>query len=279
MPVLDTKLNVWTLAAVLTALYTLAGILKGWWRASLGKRRTIIKGYRRLAPFVRHEYVKALFGEPAWAHKQTAGVYDVDEQQRPVQKHTELTVRTWPLGTMGFLVTWCNEDDEVLMYGLTTCSRLLRPALYVGENKVRLGRTRLSALPPHFDRPWAMVGARRFSYAEEHFFGNPGGYQTWVVGVNDAGAPAEPPVGCDSWEPGELAAYRERAVINSVLVSGSVPIDLSTVLPYGIAPDYDRVRLLKLRSPARIHLSARWGAAVTSARSVLPRRWRRGSTE
>ncbi|WP_445520936.1 hypothetical protein [Streptomyces sp. NEAU-174] len=94
MPVLDTKLNVWTLAAVLTALYTLAGILKGWWRASLGKRRTIIKGYRRLAPFVRHEYVKALFGEPAWAHKQTAGMHDVDEQQRPVQKHIELTVRT-----------------------------------------------------------------------------------------------------------------------------------------------------------------------------------------
>ncbi|QLH19391.1 hypothetical protein HYQ63_00725 [Streptomyces sp. Rer75] len=175
MPVLDTKLNVWTLAALVTALYTLAGILKGWWGASLGKRHALVKGYRRLAPFVRHDYVKALFGEPARAHKQNAGMHDVDEKEHPVKRTAELTVRTRPLGTMGFLVTWCNEDDEVLMYGLTTCSRLLRPTLSVGAYKIRLGKTRLSALPvsqSDEEGPWPELGARRFSYPEQHFYCN-----------------------------------------------------------------------------------------------------------
>ncbi|MFI9490982.1 MULTISPECIES: ETEC_3214 domain-containing protein [Streptomyces] len=35
----------------------------------------------------------------------------------------ELTVRTWPLGLLGYLVTWCNKHDEVVMYSLTTRSR------------------------------------------------------------------------------------------------------------------------------------------------------------
>ncbi|MFJ6513445.1 hypothetical protein ACIQMO_16955 [Streptomyces sp. NPDC091406] len=51
-PVIETKLNVWTLAAVLTALYTLSGVVRGWWNASLGKRRRLLRAYRRIAPFV-----------------------------------------------------------------------------------------------------------------------------------------------------------------------------------------------------------------------------------
>jgi hypothetical protein len=63
---IDTRLNVWTLAAVLTALYTLSGLVRGWWHASLGKRRRLIRAYRKLATYVRHDYVEGLFGEPAW---------------------------------------------------------------------------------------------------------------------------------------------------------------------------------------------------------------------
>jgi hypothetical protein len=60
LPTIDTKLNVWTLAAVLTALYTLFGLGRGWWQNSLGKRRRLIRAYRRMAPYVRHDYVKDL---------------------------------------------------------------------------------------------------------------------------------------------------------------------------------------------------------------------------
>jgi hypothetical protein len=271
LPELDTKLNVWTLAAVLTALYTLSGVARGWWRATLGKRRSIIKAYRRMAPFVRDDYVRALFGEPAWSHKQHVGVHGGGDDDAPGLHDVEVMVRTWALGTLGYLVTWCNEDDEVLMYGLTTCSPLLRPSLAVGPYKVRLGRTRLSALPaPSADDvgPWPTLGARRFCYAEQHYFGSPGGYRTWVLGVSDTGSPALPPIDCTAWEEAELGAYRAQAVINSVLITGSTPIDLNSILPYGVAPDHDRVRLLDLRSPARIALSVRYRHGVTAVRSL-----------
>ncbi|MGW4027831.1 ETEC_3214 domain-containing protein [Streptomyces sp. NPDC004838] len=278
LPELDTKLNVWTLAAVLTALYTLSGVARGWWRATLGKRRSLINAYRRLAPFVRDDYVRALFGEPAWSHKQHVGVYAVGEDDLPSQSDVELMVRTWALGTLGYLVTWCNEDDEVLMYGLTTCSPLLRPSLSVGPHKVRLGRTRLSALPAPSadgDGPWPALGARRFCYAEQHFFGNPGGYQTWVLGVSDTGSPALPPIDCTAWGEAELGAYRAQAVINSVLISGSTPIALDTILPYGVAPDHDRVRLLDFRSPVRIALSVSYQRGAAAVRSL--KFWRQRS--
>ncbi|XCM27985.1 ETEC_3214 domain-containing protein [Streptomyces parvus] len=268
LPVIDTKLNVWTLAAVLTALYTLSGVVRGWWNATLGKRRRLIRAYRRIAPFVRHDYVTEQYGEPAWQHKRTvrkyAAVTDEAGADEPLED-VELTVRTWPLGLLGYLVTWCNEDDEVLMYSLTTRSRLFRPRVSVGPHRITLGKTLLAALPgpdPEGSGPWHELGARRFSYAEEHYFGNPGGYLSWAVGMSDAGSPLAPPIGCqgDSWAADDVAAYRRTARINSVLVIGPA-IDLEGVLPRGIAPDLDTVRLLELRHPARVALTARYHAA------------------
>ncbi|SNB90884.1 hypothetical protein SAMN02745831_07201 [Streptomyces sp. PgraA7] len=97
LPVIDTKLNVWTLAAVLTALYTLSGVVRGWWNATLGKRRRLIRAYRRIAPFVRHDYVTEQFGEPAWQHKRTVRKYaapiEGTELDEPLED-VELTVRT-----------------------------------------------------------------------------------------------------------------------------------------------------------------------------------------
>ncbi|AXG82237.1 ETEC_3214 domain-containing protein [Streptomyces paludis] len=281
LPAIDTKLNVWTLAAVLTALYGLCGILRGWWHASLGKRRRLIRAYRRMAPYVRHDYVTELFGEPAWEHRQTVRTYGADagadeDELDVVLRDVELTVRTWPLGLLGYLVTWCNEHDEVLMYSLTTRSRLFRPRISVGPYRITLGRTPLSSLPaPGQDDagPWHGLGARRFSYAEQHYFGNPGGYLHWAVGVSDAGSPAHPPIGCteDTWGPTELAGYRRQARINSVLIIGST-IDLESVLPYGIAPDHDRVRLLELRHPARVTLASRYHAVISTGKHWKNRR-------
>ncbi|MYQ55013.1 ETEC_3214 domain-containing protein [Streptomyces sp. AmelKG-A3] len=57
--------------------------------------------------------------------------------------------------------------------------RLFRPRISVGPYRITLGRTPLASLPtsdPDGTRPWHELGARRFSYAEQHYFGNPGGY-------------------------------------------------------------------------------------------------------
>ncbi|MFI0020087.1 ETEC_3214 domain-containing protein [Streptomyces griseus] len=267
-PVIDTSLSVWTLAAVLTALYTLSGIARGWWNASVGKRRRLMRACLRIAPYVRHEYVMQHFGEPASEHKQTVrkyGTHAGNDEAESVLDDVELTVRTWPLGLLAYLVTWCNEDDEVLMYSLTTRSRLFRPRMSVGPHRITLGRTPLAALPgpdPEGSGPWHELGAHRFSYTEQHYFGNPGGYLHWAVGMSDAGSPLAPSIGCEgvTWAAAEVAEYRRGARINSVLIVGPA-IDLDSVLPRGIAPDLDTVRLLELRHSARVALTARYDAA------------------
>ncbi|MFF3265291.1 ETEC_3214 domain-containing protein [Streptomyces sp. NPDC002932] len=276
LPSIDTKLNVWTLAAVLTALYTLLGLVRRGWRATLGKRRHLVKAYRRVAPFVRHDYVRNLFGEPAWEHKQKVQKHHADKRDKVVRRDVELTVRTWPLGALGYLVTWCNDGDEVLMYSLTTTSRLFRPHVAIGDRRITLGRTPLAALPdpdPEGFGPWHGLGARRFSYAEHHYFGNPGGYRDWVVGVSDSGSPALAPVGCDQaeWGHEKLADYRRRARINSVLVAGS-PFDIASIAPYGIAPDHDRVRLLELRHPVRVAVSTAYWSIRNAGQDRVERR-------
>ncbi len=47
--------------------------------------------------------------------------------------------------------------------------------------------TRFGALAHAPDGWLSRTGARRFAYAESHWFGNPGGYQVYVLGYNDAG--------------------------------------------------------------------------------------------
>jgi hypothetical protein len=231
----------WRLVPVLLATYALVIAARGGWRRTLGKAQHVKRNLRRLAPYVRHEFIKSLFDEPAWAHK--ARVSEGDD-------HIEMTVRTWPLGRMGYLVTWCNPDDEVVMYSVTTRSRWLRPRMDIGRDgrhRVTLGKTRLAALPDP-GQQFPAVGARRYAYAETHYFGNRGGYQHWAVGVCDAAGSGHAPVGLDNgdegWDAERMAAYRSSAVINSVLVSAMSNIPISRILPYGVGPDLDRVRLM-----------------------------------
>jgi len=52
---------------------------------------------------------------------------------------------------------------------------------------VRLGATRFRALAHAPDGWLSPTGGRRSAYAESHWFGNPGSYQVYVLGYNDAG--------------------------------------------------------------------------------------------
>lgn len=107
-PWYSTTLNVWTLAGVLVASWTLAKTVTEGWRRTIGRRRYLTTRLRKIAPGVRHDYVESLLGEPKWQStmectRLTADEPDdVDEDDSKV----EITVRTWPLSWLGFLVTW-----------------------------------------------------------------------------------------------------------------------------------------------------------------------------
>ncbi|WP_070017469.1 ETEC_3214 domain-containing protein [Streptomyces nanshensis] len=283
IPTVDTKINVWMIAAALGAYVALYNTLRGWWRSTIGKRALFVRNYRKLAPHVRHEYVKELFGESAWQYKRSVEQFvDAPELEGAGISiaEQEMTVRTWPLGRMAYLTTWCTEDDEVALYSLTTRSRIFRPAIRIGtEHVIRLGRSRLSSLPhSEVDGPplWA-VGAQQYSYSESHYFGRPGGYRTWVVGVSDAGHPSTAPVGLgansvESEEPSQIECYRALARINSVLIAGGSALRLESILPSAVGPEIGRVILVEPEYGLRARLTRlRWNARFAEARLREPK--------
>jgi hypothetical protein len=224
----NTTLNLWQLAGVLVAVVTIVKWIPAVWRLTLGHRRHLIAQLRKIAPGVRHDYVEALLGEPKWQSTMTCTrIADPEKTEaKEEDRDVEVTVRTWRLSWLGYLVTW-SEDGAVVMYGITTTSWWFRPRLLVGDRRIRLGKSRLSDLNwPEEHRAW--LGNRRFGYLEEHFFGNPGGYRSWYVGVNDIGyRPVAPMLDWDDAET-ELNrmpdrkrdAYRSKALVNTVVISG-----------------------------------------------------------
>ncbi|MFE3864769.1 ETEC_3214 domain-containing protein [Streptomyces goshikiensis] len=265
----NTTLNLWQLAGVLVAVVTVVKWIPAVWRLTLGRRRHLIAQLRKIAPGVRHDYVEGLLGEPKWQSTMTctrladpdaestkaakggfwrAKAKEVEKDDRDV----EITVRTWPLSRLGYLVTW-SEKDAVVMYGITTTSWWFRPRVLVGNARIRLGKSILADLD-RTEEHRAWQGNRRYGYLEEHFFGNPGGYRRWYVGVNDIGYQPVPPM--LDWNDSETElnrmpdekrnGYRARTPINTVVISGTAlyeELQKGEFFGMSLGVDQDMVRL------------------------------------
>jgi len=155
----------------------------------------------------------------------------------------------------------------VLAFSITTRNKRFNPTLTLGpysiDNqlvRIRLGKTRFAELTS-LARPSSIsssLGARRFHYYEEYYFGNPGKYQTYVFALNDAG--------CDPWErwdawdhpkisdgwtsidDPEVAAFRRTAAINTYAVIGP-HISPENLNAFVFGPNYDQVRILDQQNP------------------------------
>ncbi|AOW88199.1 ETEC_3214 domain-containing protein [Streptomyces olivaceus] len=256
-PWYSTTLNLWTLAGVLVASWTLIKTLTEGWRRTVGRRLYVTTRLRKIAPGVRHDYVESLFGEPTWQstmHCTRIAPAEEREEAEAERRQVELTVRTWLLSKLCYLVTWC-EDDIVVMYGITTASWWFRPWVRVHEARIRLGKSTFADLADNAVIHRACLGNRRFGYFEEHYFGNVGGYRSWYLGVNDFGYDAVPVA--DHWFdlsdlshtvllPDRREAYRARAPINTVVVSGIAlyeEVQDGTFFGISLGVDQDLVRL------------------------------------
>jgi hypothetical protein len=254
-PWYNATLNLWQLAGVLVASWSLAKTLTEGWRRTIGRRRHLTTRLRKIAPGVRHDYVESLLGEPKWQSTMTCTRLSADEGEGVDgdDRRVEITVRTWPLSRLGYLVTW-GEDDTVLMYGITTISWWFRPRVLIGDTRIRLGKTTFAALDDPGEHS-AWLGNRRFGYRENHYFGNPGGYRSWYIGVNDIGYNAVPPA-LDWFDdaddtrtqllPARQAAYRASAPVNTVVISGTAPyeeVQDGTFFGTSLGADQDMVRL------------------------------------
>ncbi|MFC9916653.1 ETEC_3214 domain-containing protein [Streptomyces sp. NPDC127197] len=254
-PWYSSTLNLWQLAGVLVASWSFTKTLTEGWRRTIGRRRYLTTRLRKIAPGVRHDYVESLLGEPKWQSTMECTRLTADEPEDADEddRKVEITVRTWPLSRLGYLVTW-GDDDTVVMYGITTISWWFRPRVLIGETRIRLGKTTFAALADPGEHS-AWLGNRRFGYREHHFFGNPGGYRSWYVGVNDIGYNAVPPA-LDWFDdeddtrtrllPDRQAAYRASAPINTVVVSGIAlyeEVQDGSFFGISLGADQDLVRL------------------------------------
>jgi hypothetical protein len=93
------------------------------------------------------------------------------------------------------LVRAVADDGVVMVYAVTTRSRRFTPTFMRKHRisadddtlEVKLGRTQFGELPHGPGLVYGDTAARRQGYAEVYYFGNPGGYQTYVYALGDAG--------------------------------------------------------------------------------------------
>ena len=89
-----------------------------------------------------------------------------------------------------------DASSKVLIFSVTTRSKDFHPTLSLGPYSaneeqhflVELGKTHFeNAFDSSPEKVLSYMGANRFSYAEYYYFGNPGNYQTYILGYNQAG--------------------------------------------------------------------------------------------
>ncbi len=258
--------DVGAIVGSVAAAIALTNAVAAFWRSGPGRRRVWIRNYRKLAPSVRPAYVEQLFGQPTYAYERTS---KVENEDRPVPKLVDqsVTVRVWPLGMDGFLMTW-SIDDSVVAYSLTTSSSRFHPVIRIGgtfegnHDDIRLGRTRFSELTRTPDDWQSWIGQYTLGgYVDYYYFKSQGRFQIWSCGFCDAGyrkhmgrsfkgasfddlrsVSIDPPSARDE--------FRKSTSINSVLVQGGDFVDLQ-LQSIGPAPDL-------VRSPWRPRLWGRW---------------------
>ncbi len=243
----DTASFLGLIASLTGAIIAGAAILRGaglFWRRTYGSALDLQGRLSQLAIGVSDRFVEQLLGVPTFRH------IDGDEDSTAV----------WV--TRHCLMAAIFRKGNIFAYSIVTRDpRFHYPLGDASLTQIRgkLGSTKLVHLtryPPQRVRAW--TGASSFRYAEEHSFGRPGGYQSYVLAVGDTGANVtEPPrfriepgdAYADEGHPNnDIYEYRRTASPNAFTVVGSaeaLEADLTLsqyVARVALSPHYRRSR-------------------------------------
>jgi hypothetical protein len=240
---------------LLSALITITGglsVLNTFYRSTVAYKRTLRRALARLSVHVHINYVRDILGSPALVN--------------PRQDKCEYVF----IKKYFYVQAIADTADRVLAFSVTTRSYRFNPSVRLGSYNltfkmlhVRLGKTPFSALDSLGYKPrsvFSEYAARRYSYYEEYYFGNPGNYLTYVFCVNNAGCAPWPrfgrwdtfpngprfpafPNGGNNIEDPEAVAFRRKAVINTYTVMAGDLVDLLQQ-GFSLGPEYDQVRIL-----------------------------------
>lgn len=152
----------------------------------------------------------------------------------------------------------------MLLYSVTTRRKNFSPTLLLGpytlDNRcleIRLGRTRFVEIESFAkpERIRSTLGARRFYYYEEYYFGNPAKYQTFLFGIGDAGYshrdhPGIPALLSEGIDDPAIREFRQDAVINTYAITAPLLIPEDLLKGFWFGADHDQVRVID--PPARL---------------------------
>jgi hypothetical protein len=203
-------------AEILTALLAaiaVAGVARGIYRRTLGRRRDRYARLSRLGANAQISFFSSVLGEPpAMERSLTSDVTSYDDHGRPRKTPMDFREAVW-IDRDFYVHALADEDGTVHAYSVTTRNKRFRPTFqipggtaedatwfdrlrgrdfhYRPNVAVKLGKTHFAAL----GRPGqaaAWLGAHNWHYFEPYYFGNPGYYQNFVFSINDAGVGIPP---------------------------------------------------------------------------------------
>ncbi len=192
--------------------------------------------------------------------------YDHFKKQIP-----EIEIKEYIFGNKYFwLQIITDQNNKTLAYGVTTrvsdfnpefeipvCSYNNKKDDCIPYNKVILGKTKFSDIPIEPESAYAFQGVNRIYYDEEYWFGNPGYYQSYFIGLNDSGYISKYPILFDfiQSKPGpasyldlsnqNLQIKRGDMIVNTFFVtSPSVKYTHEIINSIAIGPNLSDVRVL-----------------------------------
>lgn len=165
------------IATVLAAIIVpFALFIRRRYQRTIGSRRKLVGQIDKLSCNVQTVYVDGLFGQPLF-----------------VRKGDNAVERVY-LTPHAYVQVVADENDSVVWWAVTTTDehfkpRFFLPPMSLNEDgwRVQLNKSNFADLASSPSGARWVVGARRFWFVESYYFGNPGHYQRYLVGHNDAG--------------------------------------------------------------------------------------------
>lgn len=190
----DSILEFGELVGAIVAAIALARTAQSIYTKTIGRRQRDRMRLRRLGTNAQLSYFTSVLGEPPALSRTLPAPYPTSTKEHVF------------ISKDYFVHAVTDTDETVLCYSVTSRSKRFHPRLispgFTGTEPGRLRRllrtqgwmkrlfdVQLCKTPfKHLDRPrrvCANVAARRYSYWEEHWLGNPGHYQRYIFSVND----------------------------------------------------------------------------------------------
>jgi hypothetical protein len=200
-----------------------SGYLKGW-----GSRRVWRKKLNLLTNGATKEYVEDLLGTPVFRNEEPPSIWAKDDDKRKWVDHIFSTPHAW--------VVTRRLEDRLESWSVT----ITDPKFWwdledvtFKQVKGKLGRVLFSDLLHSPPGVYESSGARSGVYAESAYFGNPGGYQTYIFMHNQEGIGKMKPSGKEDVRVGDFkrpddtveypksadASHRAETTVNTIIVT------------------------------------------------------------